>query len=71
MNLTEICSDREPCRIKVVGVGGAGGNSIQRLAAKAFPRLFWSFVDSDLRMINALTIEEKNNSGKFTVTIVY
>lgn len=59
MNLTEICSDRDRCRIKVVGVGGAAGNSMQRLTANAFRHLSWAFVDTDLRMVDALKIEEK------------
>lgn len=64
MNLTEICSDRDRCRIKVVGVGGAAGNSMQRLTANAFRHLSWAFVDTDLRMVDALKIEEKNVIGR-------
>lgn len=52
--------DREYCRIKVVGIGGAGGNSLQRLTAKEHAHfLSWAFIDSDLKMMNALSIEEK------------
>lgn len=54
---------KSPCAIKVIGVGGAGGNAVSHLAAQEFPGVAFAALHTDAKALRQFHAGAKLNLG--------